>query len=81
MRAQLALHPEGGIAEPAPPSTSPTRGEWGHSTTVARFHASGLEAGGRDNDRPSVLPDYSLTYYAAFLLDPDGNNVEVVCPC
>ena len=46
---------------------------------VDRFHADGLKAGGRDNGRPGVRADYSPTYYAAFLLDPDGNNVEAVC--
>jgi catechol 2,3-dioxygenase-like lactoylglutathione lyase family enzyme len=46
---------------------------------VERFHAAGLEAGGRDEGRPGPRPDYGPTYYAAFLLDPDGNNVEAVC--
>jgi catechol 2,3-dioxygenase-like lactoylglutathione lyase family enzyme len=46
---------------------------------VDRFHAAGLKAGGRDNGAPGVRPDYSPTYYAAFLIDPDGNNVEAVC--
>lgn len=46
---------------------------------VDRFHAAGLRAGGRDNGKPGVRKDYSPTYYAAFLLDPDGNNVEAVC--
>ena len=46
---------------------------------VDRFHHNGLEAGGRDHGRPGLRPDYSPTYYAAFLLDPDGNNVEAVC--
>ena len=36
-------------------------------------------AGGRDNGGPGLRTDYSPTYYAAFLLDPDGNNVEAVC--
>jgi len=45
---------------------------------VARFHAKGLAAGGRDNGAPGPRADYSPTYYAAFLLDPDGNNVEAV---
>jgi catechol 2,3-dioxygenase-like lactoylglutathione lyase family enzyme len=45
---------------------------------VDRFHADGLEAGGRDNGRPGLRADYSPNYYAAFLLDPDGNNVEAV---
>jgi catechol 2,3-dioxygenase-like lactoylglutathione lyase family enzyme len=47
--------------------------------TVDRFHRAGVEAGGRDNGRPGLRKDYSPTYYAAFLLDPDGNNVEAVC--
>jgi catechol 2,3-dioxygenase-like lactoylglutathione lyase family enzyme len=46
---------------------------------VDRFHAAGLGAGGRDNGGPGLRADYSPTYYAAFLLDPDGNNVEAVC--
>lgn len=46
---------------------------------VDRFHAAGLRAGGRDNGKPGLRRDYSPTYYAAFLLDPDGNNVEAVC--
>ena len=46
---------------------------------VDRFHAAGLAAGGRDNGRPGVRADYGPTYYAAFLIDPDGNNVEAVC--
>jgi catechol 2,3-dioxygenase-like lactoylglutathione lyase family enzyme len=46
---------------------------------VDRFHAAGVKAGGRDNGRPGLRADYSPSYYAAFLLDPDGNNVEAVC--
>jgi hypothetical protein len=38
-----------------------------------------LKAGGRDNGKPGLRADYSPTYYAAFLIDPDGNNVEAVC--
>ncbi len=45
---------------------------------VERFHAAGLAAGGRDNGPPGVRADYSPDYYAAFLIDPDGNNVEAV---
>lgn len=45
--------------------------------TVARFHRAGLEAGGKDNGPPGERP-YHPGYYAAFLLDPDGNNVEAV---
>ncbi len=45
---------------------------------VDRFHAAGLSAGGRDNGAPGLRADYGPRYYAAFLLDPDGNNVEAV---
>jgi catechol 2,3-dioxygenase-like lactoylglutathione lyase family enzyme len=45
---------------------------------VDRFHKEGLKAGGRDHGHPGVREDYSPNYYAAFLLDPDGNNVEAV---
>ena len=48
-------------------------------SAVDRFHSDGLKAGGRDNGRPGLRPDYGASYYAAFLLDPDGNNVEAVC--
>lgn len=46
---------------------------------VHRFHAAGLAAGGRDNGPPGPRPDYGADYYAAFLLDPDGHNIEAVC--
>ena len=45
---------------------------------VQAFHAQGLEAGARDNGGPGPRPDYSADYYAAFLLDPDGHNIEAV---
>jgi len=45
---------------------------------VARFHAAGLAAGGRDNGAPGVRADYASDYYAAFVIDPDGNNIEAV---
>jgi catechol 2,3-dioxygenase-like lactoylglutathione lyase family enzyme len=43
--------------------------------TVKRFHAAGLGAGGRDNGAPGFR-EYHAGYYGAFLLDPDGNNIE-----
>ena len=46
--------------------------------TVERFHAAALEAGGRDNGAPGLRPRYHAGYYAAYVLDPDGNNVEAV---
>jgi catechol 2,3-dioxygenase-like lactoylglutathione lyase family enzyme len=45
---------------------------------VANFHRDALEAGATDNGPPAPRPDYGQTYYAAFVLDPDGHNVEVV---
>ena len=45
---------------------------------VEAFHAGGLAAGGRDNGPPGERPQYHPGSYAAFLLDPDGNNVEAV---
>jgi len=45
--------------------------------TVDAFHAAGLAAGGRDNGPPGPR-DYHPNYYAAFLLDPAGNNIEAV---
>jgi catechol 2,3-dioxygenase-like lactoylglutathione lyase family enzyme len=46
---------------------------------VDHFHAAGLAAGGTDNGAPGLRAGYGPTYYAAFLIDPDGNNVEAVC--
>jgi catechol 2,3-dioxygenase-like lactoylglutathione lyase family enzyme len=47
--------------------------------TVDAFHAAGLAAGGTDNGSPGIREVYHPTYYAAYVLDPDGNNVEAVC--
>jgi catechol 2,3-dioxygenase-like lactoylglutathione lyase family enzyme len=46
--------------------------------TVDAFHAAALEGGGVDNGRPGLRPQYHSGYYAAYVLDPDGNNVEAV---
>lgn len=46
---------------------------------VDAFHAAALAAGGRDNGAPGLRPVYHEAYYAAFVLDPDGHNVEAVC--
>ncbi|MGH8134396.1 MAG: VOC family protein [Steroidobacteraceae bacterium] len=51
----------------------------GSRAAVDAFYRQGLKAGGRDNGAPGLRKDYSPTYYAAFLFDPDGNNVEAVC--
>ena len=46
---------------------------------VDAFHAAALAVGGTDHGAPGIREDYSPTYYAAFVLDPDGNNIEAVC--
>jgi len=46
---------------------------------VDEFYNIALAAGGVDNGAPGIREDYSPTYYAAFVYDPDGNNIEVVC--
>jgi len=45
---------------------------------VDAFHAAALAAGGRDNGAPGPRPHYHAGYYGAYVLDPDGNNVEAV---
>jgi catechol 2,3-dioxygenase-like lactoylglutathione lyase family enzyme len=78
-----------GLGPAGAPALWLSRGSAGGATHVAfsapdraavdRFHEEGLKAGGRDNGKPGPRPDYGPTYYAAFLFDPDGNNVEAVC--
>jgi catechol 2,3-dioxygenase-like lactoylglutathione lyase family enzyme len=46
---------------------------------VHAFHAAGLAAGGGDQGGPGLRPHYGPAYYAAFILDPDGLNIEAVC--
>jgi catechol 2,3-dioxygenase-like lactoylglutathione lyase family enzyme len=46
---------------------------------VDAFHAAAMAAGGRDNGAPGVRAHYHANYYAAFVLDPDGHNIEAVC--
>jgi catechol 2,3-dioxygenase-like lactoylglutathione lyase family enzyme len=65
------------------------RGEAGRGThvsfrspdraTVDAFHAAAVAAGGTDNGPPGLRPQYHEQYYGAFVLDPDGNNIEAVC--
>ena len=46
---------------------------------VEAFYRAALEAGGKDNGAPSLCPEYDANYYAAFVIGPDGHNIEVVC--
>ena len=45
---------------------------------VDRFHAAALAAGGKDHGKPGVRAEYHPGYYGAFVIDPDGNNIEAV---
>jgi catechol 2,3-dioxygenase-like lactoylglutathione lyase family enzyme len=47
--------------------------------TVDEFYDAALAAGGRDNGAPGLRPIYHDQYYGAYVLDPDGNNIEAVC--
>jgi catechol 2,3-dioxygenase-like lactoylglutathione lyase family enzyme len=51
----------------------------GSRAAVDRFHAAALAAGGKDNGAPGIRKNYHPNYYAAFVIDPDGMNVEAVC--
>ena len=46
---------------------------------VDAFHRSALAAGAKDNGAPGLRPHYHASYYAAFVIGPDGHNIEVVC--
>lgn len=46
---------------------------------VDAFYQAAMGAGGRDNGPPGIRTHYSANYYAAFVFDPDGNNIEAVC--
>jgi catechol 2,3-dioxygenase-like lactoylglutathione lyase family enzyme len=47
--------------------------------SVDAFHRAAIAAGGKDNGAPGLRPQYHANYYGAFVLDPDGHNVEAVC--
>jgi catechol 2,3-dioxygenase-like lactoylglutathione lyase family enzyme len=50
-----------------------------HRAIVDRFYEEAVAAGGRDNGPPGIRPNYHANYYGAFVLDPDGHNIEAVC--
>lgn len=50
-----------------------------HRAAVDAFYRAAIAAGGRDNGAPGLRPHYHPHYYGAFVIDPDGNNVEAVC--
>lgn len=66
------------------PSDAPTSGIHlavvsSDRTAVDAFYANAMAAGAKDNGAPGLRTNYSPTYYAAFVIDPDGNNLEAVC--
>lgn len=68
---------------PVPASELPTSAHValraGSRAAVEAFHAAALAAGAADNGAPGPRTHYHPTYYGAFVLDPDGNNLEAVC--
>ena len=65
-------------------ASAPSRGA--HLALIAQsheavdaFHAAGIAAGGQDNGAPGIRPHYHSSYYAAYVLGPDGVNLEAVC--
>jgi len=51
----------------------------GNRRQVEAFHRAALAAGGKDNGAPGLRPHYHANYFAAFVIGPDGHNIEVVC--
>jgi catechol 2,3-dioxygenase-like lactoylglutathione lyase family enzyme len=51
----------------------------GSRAEVDAFYAAAMASGGRDNGGPGPRPQYHADYYGAFVIDPDGNNIEAVC--
>jgi catechol 2,3-dioxygenase-like lactoylglutathione lyase family enzyme len=90
---ELILEPRYGVAglgDLGKPDFWVVQGESGHAAvhvasisddraTVEAFHEAAIAAGGRDNGRRGLRPEYHPTYFGAFVLDPDGNNIEAVC--
>jgi catechol 2,3-dioxygenase-like lactoylglutathione lyase family enzyme len=51
----------------------------GNRRQVEAFYRAALQAGGKDNGAPGLRPHYHANYYAAFVIGPDGHNIEMVC--
>lgn len=72
-KPEFWLRPGGGAETTHVAFSAPDR------ATVDAFHAAALAAGGSDNGAPGVREIYHPNYYGAFVLDPDGHNIEAVC--
>ena len=68
-----------GIGRRGPVGGAHVAFECADRATVDAFHAAAMTAGGRDNGAPGLRPQYDANYYAAYVLDLDGNNIEAVC--
>jgi len=66
-----------------PAKTTPTGTHVAFAATdrarVDAFYEAAMAGGGRDNGKPGLRPQYQANYYGAFVLDPDGHNIEAVC--
>jgi catechol 2,3-dioxygenase-like lactoylglutathione lyase family enzyme len=68
------------VAESKAPATPRhTAFKAANRAAVKAFYAAALKAGGKDNGPPGPRTEYHPTYFGAFVLDPDGNNIEAVC--
>lgn len=67
------------IEQTSQPTTAHVAFRVADRATVDAFHAAALAAGASDNGAPGLRPEYHPAYYSAFVLDPDGSNIEAVC--
>ena len=65
---------EGGLSRPLHVAIAAN-----HRSAVDAFYRAAMAAGGKDNGAPGLRPQYHPNYYGAFVLDPDGHNIEAVC--
>ena len=68
-----------GIGRRGPVGGAHVAFECGDRESVDAFYAAAMAAGGTDNGAPGLRPQYAADYYAAYVLDADGNNIEAVC--
>jgi catechol 2,3-dioxygenase-like lactoylglutathione lyase family enzyme len=73
-----AKFPDFWLAESPTPTVAHVALRASDRESVDAFHAAALAAGGTDNGAPGLRPHYHPGYYGAFVLDPDGNNLEAV---
>ena len=72
-------HTDFWIIKKARPQKSHVAFRGSNRQAIRKFHEAAMRSGGKDNGKPGLRKDYSPDYYAAFILDKDGNNIEAVC--